>query len=147
LIAFRDYHATTHENGALDSQVDMEAGLATVAPYAGLPALHIAHNASAVTAEGDWYRNFEYAVERERGLDYLEDLFSPFSARFDLVPGESAIVIASTEFRSAVQAAGLREEEVQRRKASSAVICCDDPLVRRLAAPTNSLSGAGNGTR
>ena len=45
LIAFRDYHGTTHENGALNSHVQTEAALATVAPYDGVPALHFAHNA------------------------------------------------------------------------------------------------------
>jgi predicted glycogen debranching enzyme len=27
--------------------------------------------------DGDWYRNFEYDAERERGLDFSEDLFNP----------------------------------------------------------------------
>src|SRR5216117_281404 len=33
LIAFRDYHSTTHENGALNSSVEAKPGLATVTPY------------------------------------------------------------------------------------------------------------------
>ena len=33
---------------------------------------------------GDWYRNFEYDAERERGLDFSEDLFNPLVLRFDL---------------------------------------------------------------
>src|SRR5215218_8244405 len=70
LIAFRDYHALTHENGALDSRVRVEEGLLTVAPYEGLPALHFAHEGGEVEAAGYWYRNFTYAEERARGLDY-----------------------------------------------------------------------------
>src|SRR5215467_3303917 len=44
LIAFRDYHATTHENGALDSAVEFSPGLASVQPYGSLPRLYLAHN-------------------------------------------------------------------------------------------------------
>ncbi|MGH9492379.1 MAG: glycogen debranching enzyme N-terminal domain-containing protein, partial [Terriglobales bacterium] len=77
LIAFRDYHSTTHENSALNPAVATEPGLATIAPYAGLLALHLAHNAASLDATGFWFRNFEYAAERERGLDFTEDLFSP----------------------------------------------------------------------
>ena len=39
LIAFRDYHATTHENGAIDPSIAIEPGLVTCAPYRGLPKL------------------------------------------------------------------------------------------------------------
>src|SRR5215469_4612501 len=73
LIAFRDYHSTTHENGALSPEVESAAGLASVQPYAGLPRLYFAHNAESVQREGYWYRNFLYRVERERGLDFQED--------------------------------------------------------------------------
>src|SRR5205085_4697386 len=83
LIAFRDYHGATHRNGALDPTVQRGPGLATVAPYRGLPALHFAHDASELEPSGDWYNNFEYDMERERGLDFQEDLFNPFVARFD----------------------------------------------------------------
>ena len=45
LIAFRDYHSTTHENGAINSAVEQLPGRATITPYDGLPSLHLAHNA------------------------------------------------------------------------------------------------------
>ncbi len=84
LIAFRDYHSTTHENGAISAAVDESPGLTTVTSYQGLPSLHLAHNAFELRKAGDWYRNFEYDAERERGLDFSEDLFNPFVLRFDL---------------------------------------------------------------
>src|SRR5215472_13952393 len=45
LIAFRGYHALTHSNAALNRAVHEQPGLASVAPYAGLPTLYFAHNA------------------------------------------------------------------------------------------------------
>ncbi len=86
LIAFRDYHSTTHENGALNSTVESAPGLASITPYTGLPSLHLAHNAGQLESGGNWYRNFEYDAERERGLDFVEDLFNPCLLRFDLRP-------------------------------------------------------------
>src|SRR5580765_6365967 len=68
LIAFRDYHSTTHENSALNPEVRGESGLVSVQPYASLPPLYFAHNVETTAAEGYWYRNFLYCVERERGL-------------------------------------------------------------------------------
>ena len=74
LIAFRDFHATTHANDGIDRNVTVGDGVASMTPYRGLPTLHVAHDARRVDASGDWYRSFEYAVERARGLDFREDL-------------------------------------------------------------------------
>src|SRR5438874_7540590 len=52
LIAFRDYHSTTHENGGINPAVEQGPGLASVTPYQGLPPLHLAHNASAIQRTG-----------------------------------------------------------------------------------------------
>jgi predicted glycogen debranching enzyme len=84
LIAFRDYHGTTHENYVINAAVQERSGLASVTPYHGLPSLHLAHNAIELRETGAWYRNFEYDAERERGLDCCEDLFNPFELCFDL---------------------------------------------------------------
>jgi predicted glycogen debranching enzyme len=134
LIAFRDYHATTHWNGGLNSEVQTAAGLASVSPYAGLPTLYLAHNAEAVEKSGNWYYNFEYAVEKERGLDFREDLFNPFSLRFRLRAGVAATVIASTQVKDAGTAGSLREREIQRRGEVVKSVRSRDPLVVELAA-------------
>ena len=93
LIAFRDFHATTHENGALNRRVEVGANIVSIAPYAGLPALYFAHDAKSVDTDGCWYRNFRYERERERGLDFVEDLYNPFTLHFDLTG--SSTVLAS----------------------------------------------------
>ena len=115
LIAFRDYHSTTHENDALNRHVQIEDGLATMKPYGDLPSLHLAHNARAIDTNGFWYRNFQYAVEQERGLDFVEDLFSPCMLTFDLA--STATVIASTEPHDYGQADAYRIAEISRRNA------------------------------
>ncbi len=116
LIAFRDYHATTHENSTLDPHVETHAGMLKFTPYQGLPSLCLAHNASNVEAAGQWYHNFEYDLERERGLDFVEDLFSPCVLRFDLGSRRPAAVIASTDAQKIGGVEEYREAEVQRRR-------------------------------
>ncbi|HZI46808.1 MAG TPA: glycogen debranching enzyme N-terminal domain-containing protein [Pyrinomonadaceae bacterium] len=58
LIAFRDYHSTTHENGSLNANVETEPAQTRFKPYSDLPALHLAHDPAAVDANGFWYRSF-----------------------------------------------------------------------------------------
>ncbi|HYP27346.1 MAG TPA: amylo-alpha-1,6-glucosidase [Blastocatellia bacterium] len=116
LVAFRDYHGTTHENGALDPRVEVEEGRASFAPYRDLPALHFAHDAEEIRPEGFWYRSFEYEAERERGLDFKEDLFNPFALTFDLSRKPRAAIIASTEPRDAAAAGSYRMTELGRRE-------------------------------
>ncbi|HLY18255.1 MAG TPA: amylo-alpha-1,6-glucosidase [Bryobacteraceae bacterium] len=96
LIAFRDYHSTAHENDALDPRFEIDANRVKLAPYAGLPPLYLVHTGAGIQPAGYWYRNFEYDAERERGLDFHEDLFNPLVLVFDLSRDRRAIVTAST---------------------------------------------------
>ena len=69
LIAFRDYHCTTHENGGMNPAVE-SAGVGEPLRRTRDARLFLAHNAVESQKTSDWYRNFEYDVERERGLDF-----------------------------------------------------------------------------
>lgn len=133
LIAFRDYHGLTRRNPLLDPTVGVEAGVATLKPYPDLPALYLAHNAGEIETAGSWYFNFEYEIERERGLDCHEDLFQPLTARFYMSPGRGAAVIASTAKMDVRQAPDLRRSEIERRVDVSRVPLRADPFVRALA--------------
>ncbi len=115
LIAFRDYHSTTHENADLNPAVAQQPGLVSFKPYASLPALHLAHTATSIDERGEWYRGFEFREEESRGLDFHEDLFNPCTLRFDLNAAPTAALIASTEIRDASRAAAYRQQEVNRR--------------------------------
>jgi predicted glycogen debranching enzyme len=132
LIAFRDSSSTTHENSNLNPTVAGEPNSASVQPYAGLPALHFAHNAAQLGPQGYWYRNFIYRVERDRGLDFQEDLFNPFVLSWNLSQMPCAQIIASTQQYDIHTADTIRNEEIARRKKLLAVAPFDDPLVRAL---------------
>lgn len=132
LIAFRDYHNTTHENSAINRTLYTDGGIVSLQPYADLPALHISHDDAELDANGQWYRNFEYAVEQERGLDFREDLFNLFTLTFDLTRHRRARIIASTERLEIRTADRLRDAESRRRKSLGPTSTQTDDLVRSL---------------
>jgi predicted glycogen debranching enzyme len=133
LISFRDYHSTTHENNALNREAHVAAGCVSFTPYAGSPALHLAHNASSFDSGGDWYRRFQYARERERGLDFEEDLFNPGALKFAQSPEIPAVVIASIDvLHQANEAAALRQREIARRAKIAASAPANDDFTRAL---------------
>jgi len=145
LVAFRDYHSTTHENTGLNPYVDLAQGQAFFQPYASLPGLHFAHNAVAVELQEYWFRNFEYAEERKRGLDFHEDLYNPCALRFDLSETRQATVIASLEPRNADTAPAYELAERQRRR--SLVDGIDDDFTRDLTAAADQFIVARGSAR
>src|SRR5690606_13411166 len=78
LVSFADYHHLRREDRLMAGSYRETPGKVTARPYVELPALHLSHNAESVEPEGHGCRNFQYAVEEERGFDAAEDLFQPF---------------------------------------------------------------------
>jgi predicted glycogen debranching enzyme len=132
LIAFREYHSTTRRNDALDATYQDDGGMAVLRPYGDLPSMFLAHGAANVADGSGWYDNFEFDRERERGLDFREDLYNPLVMTFRLAAGATATVIASTIPHQAGEGAVLREREQERRAALVAAAPLRQPLVERL---------------
>ena len=117
LLAFRGFHELTRANGALRANIQADQGTVSMQPYDSLPRLYFAHDADAMVAGGDWYYNFEYAVERERGLDFQEDLFNPFQLTFELNETRSiATVVASLAPRQVSDVPAFKRVETERRR-------------------------------
>jgi predicted glycogen debranching enzyme len=132
LIAFRDYHATTHENGAFNGTLDVRPGLVSIEPYSGLPRLYFGYRDAHMQLLQHWYRNFEYDRERERGLDYREDLYCPLSLVYSLSHWPQAMVIASTTAEHAIEARYSSTAERRRREAVPSSCPARHPIVERL---------------
>jgi predicted glycogen debranching enzyme len=115
-LAFRDYHSLTHRNDALDRRMKRRDGTVSVQPYGSLPALHFHHDAREVLPHGDWWMHNQYPREAERGLDFEEDLFSPFALRFELSTGASVAVVASLDRVVKPDVRSLEQAELARRR-------------------------------
>ncbi len=137
LVAFRDYHALTHTNTALNPTLTTNPGGFSIKPYEGLPALHVAHNATHLEPTSTWYHNFEYPREEERGLEFREDLFQPCSMYFTLGEGQIATIMASTGAHSAGDAVELLRREINRRASLQLTTRPANPLAAELLRATD----------
>ena len=88
LLAYRDHHGLQHENDAVHREPGRAGEDLVLAPYDGCPPLHLQLAGATFEADPCWYRGFEYARERERGLDFTEDLWSPGILRVALGAGQ-----------------------------------------------------------
>ncbi len=116
LVSFVDYHALQHESDSVRFSYSVEGQTISIQPTGEAPVLHLSHNGSEVTDTGYWYNNFEYAIEKERGFDFTEDLFQPFEIAFDLANGP-AFISAATEAKPDLDHAASESAEIKRRKA------------------------------
>jgi len=113
LLSFVDYHHMQHEASSDRFEWTEQEHCVKVSSTTGITDLFFFHN-GAVQPSGVWYRNFQLAVERERGFDYTTDLFQPFVLSFDLA--RPASVIVSTESVSPPDIAKLEKGEIRRRR-------------------------------
>ena len=130
LLAFRDHHHIRHEDADFKREYQAKIHRVSMTPYAEMPTLYLEHNAKDIEDQGVWYRDFEYAIERERGFDYCEDLYQPFSLKFDLAVG--AIVIASTVSRPIGHADAFETAEIERRSELISAAAADDDFAAEL---------------
>jgi predicted glycogen debranching enzyme len=145
LCSGRDAHALHHENTTLDPRCQIEQkigdGCVEVSPYPGaIPGVRLQHDGGFRVA-ADWYRRFVYPLERERGLDCEEDLFSPGELSFDLLRGPAHLWLApASEPRiDLASASALLEQEAARRRARvpwarDTTGPAPDPIAARLTA-------------
>lgn len=115
LLSFVDYHHLQRENPSFNANYEVTDRAVEIRPYADLPPLFFAANSLEIEKTGHWYRDFEYAIEKERGFDFTEDLYQPFVMKFDF--SKLADVIVSTERQNPADAGKLEKAEIKRRKA------------------------------
>ena len=147
-----------HENGAFrfepeyasnqSLEDDARKGIVRFAPYAGVPHVEFRTNGD-YRHSPEWYRNFLYEAERERGLDDTEDLATPGEFVWQLSgPGAEAVCVlrATNDVafepgdRTSVESSAdaLRGAERERRSAFPTALdrSVDGYLVRRRTGKT-----------
>jgi predicted glycogen debranching enzyme len=115
LLAGRDYHSLHHENDGFDFAAEVTGPRVLWRPYPGVPAISAMADGS-YRQDPAWYRNFQYDAERERGLDFTEDLASPGVFSWTLNGQAASLMLAAGEADPAVDAACLIDLEARRRK-------------------------------
>ena len=118
LLSGRDYHSLHHENPMFDFRQSGDGNVGW-RPYNGLPDIAVCSNGH-YSHEPEWYRNFLYRAERERGLDASEDLASPGTFTFDLRNEDAVMVLragTANETDATAHALTLSRAERTRREA------------------------------
>jgi predicted glycogen debranching enzyme len=114
--AFRDFHAHAKERSEtrIAADVDLhDAGIIRWKPYDGWVTVTL-RAPGVFSPSPDWWRNFDHAIERERGLDDREDLFTPGEFHLSLAPGESVYVTLTSEDHLPDDPAACEREAVAR---------------------------------
>lgn len=136
-LAARDYHSLARANDAIGRETSFAGDTLRIRPYDEPPELFVRlSGAHYRTGPPQWYHDYEYDAERERGLDFREDLWTPGTLDVRLVPGREAWVLASTEDPAGRDPASLFETERRRRvgllERAGLPAELPDPRVRRL---------------
>lgn len=130
LLSFVDYHHLQHETDNINANYVASENCVLVNPFAETPELFFNHNAFERIQTGYWYNNFEYAIEKQRGFDFREDLFQPFTLKFDLK--EPATVIVSTEQINYTNAEEFETNEIKRREELVRISRAKDDFTKQL---------------
>lgn len=110
LIAARPFHTLQREHGGMLQRVELRPtegaqspgsqrpppGEMRVQPKRDLPRICFRYEGTFVGSP-DWWRRFEYLAERDRGLDYEEDLWTPGVFEMPLREGEPVWLVAAVD--------------------------------------------------
>jgi predicted glycogen debranching enzyme len=115
LVTYRDYHS--QGRGAQPLRLEADAAECRVQAFPGARPYRLSITDGQFTAAPEWYWNFWHRREAERGLDAVEDLFTPgtFAAELSLrrplflnATAESAPAADGEAVHDALQAAARR---------------------------------------
>lgn len=131
-FAGRDYHHLVRANQAVRQVARIEADIMHYQPYFGQPMVHLLTPGARYSPGPDWYYNYHYPREEERGLECTEDLFTPGAIHCSIDPGSSLGVLVSTEDPRGRDPESLLRQERERRAALEKSVT-GSPLISRLA--------------
>ncbi len=132
LVTWRDFHSHTRDGGEVGT--DPISGGVAVHAGAGAPPCRIVGDRGAFRPHPEWYWDFRYRMEAERGLDAAEDLFSPGSFTCALRPGEAVTFSCSLEDVAADGGRESLERERARQAELLRALPAEEPAwVRHLA--------------
>jgi predicted glycogen debranching enzyme len=114
LLRFRASGELQRETAELDASVEVRGEVSWVRPVPFLPRLYLRGVGLSAEADPLWYRDFFYSLDRERGYDAGEDLWSPLVWTGTLAPGAEAYLLFSLE-EVAADPGHLLEAERRRR--------------------------------
>ncbi len=136
----RDHHARRSVADGWRLSVAAGTTSAKCTSSAGGAALTLHYGDAKLRDDPQWFRQFEYLRELERGLASREDAFAPFVLELALTPGRSRDLIYTASDKAPAAADALEAAEVKRRAALAAPAPEGDVFARRLAVAANAFT-------
>jgi predicted glycogen debranching enzyme len=96
---YRDYHS--HSRGARPFALDAGTSECCIRAFDGARPVRLSISTGSFEAAPDWYWNFFHRVERDRGLDTGEDLYTPGRFTSKLESSQEVYFIASADAAAA----------------------------------------------
>ncbi len=148
LLAFRDHHGLQHARNDLNTAIQHADGAIAMQPFGPESRVALSYGRGEFLPDGLWYYRFRYPVEQERGLDYMEDLYSPGQFKWLMAPGDTVWVVAEhpggepwtlEDIERAAEQEAARRRELARQAGDSSTLqrlaaSADQFVVRRRAA-------------
>ena len=100
----------------LTADASFENDIFKTKAYEGTPDIFIKVPGAQLSADPQWFYNFNYSVEQYRGLDFTEDLFNHGTFNVELKEGDTLGIIISTEDPAERDALELFQKEKERKQ-------------------------------
>ena len=95
-LSGRDYHSLHKSNPAFHFDAEVKLDRVSWQPYNDMPGVTALTN-GGYSHQPNWYYNFIYEEERNRGLDCEEDLAAPGVFSWNLSEGKAALVLTTSK--------------------------------------------------
>jgi predicted glycogen debranching enzyme len=115
LVNYRDFHNLTRAGNWRMDISQVERGLCINAFYGATP-FYVLSSAAIVQPCHQWYRAFELSAEALRGMNHQEDHLHAGTFEVELKPGDSVLMVVSTDARPDLDARSALERLAERRK-------------------------------
>ena len=96
-LAARDLHDLAAANSEISQETPFESGTLRLHPYPDVPEVFLQVPGADFRANPQWWYRFEYEVDRRRGLEFQEDLWTPGVFGRELSAGDRLGIVISTE--------------------------------------------------
>jgi len=116
LLSVRRYHGLTRANNEVHREAQFAGDVFRTKVYDDTPDIFIKVPHSEYHHDPNWWYHFNYDMEKERGLDFVEDLYAPGEFSLSLKKGDAVGIIISTDDPSGRDAFELLARENLRRR-------------------------------
>ena len=115
LVNYRDFHSLTRAGNWKMEISEVARGLRINAYYGAAP-FYVLSSSGSVQLYHQWYRAFELSAENLRGMNHQEDHLHAGTFVVDLKPGDSVLMVASTEPRPELDAQSALKRYTEREQ-------------------------------